>query len=59
MKSVRKALVGEGCEDVHDIFHAEQARGILQIHAGCEPPCRRKVAAREFLRWTGTDPDVA
>lgn len=43
--------VGEGCNDPHGISYPQQAKGILQIHEHCVPPCPRKRAAEEFLRW--------
>lgn len=37
----------------------KRALGILSIHASCEPPCPRKLAAAEYLNVTvsGSNPE--
>ena len=42
-------LHGEGCHEWWGITDERQARGIVNMHAECNPPCARRRAAKAFL----------
>lgn len=41
--------VQDNCDEECEHLTTERAQGIASIHAPCEPPCPRGLAALEFL----------
>lgn len=44
------------CEDSGFILDERQAEGLTRLHAPCDPPCPRVLAARAFLDQTKPRP---
>ncbi|MGW5376220.1 hypothetical protein ACWESM_12310 [Nocardia sp. NPDC003999] len=48
--TTRHSWVQDHCTDSNMPVDERHARGLLKIHASCEPPCPRKLSAQRYLR---------